>query len=415
MADIQLQKAQDPDGFLSRYFSMNWVFSPSRDLIFLIGSVLAGWAIFGVYLLMGWNMLLVWFIWVIVLDTPHFFATYSRTYLDREARQQMRRLLIVSLGVFLIGPLAAVLSYALHGMGAEFWRTPWWLFLVGVSLWAYWHITRQHYGILRLYHRKNNEWGTLDARIDSWVLYGCLLVPFLAFLARHRGARRRVGLHETVPWLPERESGQSILGYVIDLRWEHLVVLATLIVVGTLLTVFVGRQIQRLMRGEKIALPKILFLAAVLPLHLYMCYSQHLLATGLLTFTMIITIYHDCQYLAIVWFYNQNRYGGDQKEAAKRFGLAAKISRNFILYLVFAIAAISLPIWGLGCLINRISVCSSGPAWGDQVLLGGTSWVVFYVMLTSGFQMHHYLLDQYIWRPSKSKTLREDLGMEDSA
>ncbi len=382
--------------------------------MFLIGSVLAGWAIFGVYMLLGWNMVLVWFIWVIVLDTPHFFATYSRTYLDREARQQMKPLLIVSLGIFLVGPLSAILAYTLHAMGAEFWRTPWWLFLVGVSLWAYWHVTRQHYGILRLYHRKSNEWGTIDAKIDSWVLYGCLLVPFLAFLARHKGSRRRVGPSESVPWLPEREVGQSWLGYILDLRWEHHVVLMMLLVVGALLAVFFARQIQKIALGEKILLPKILFLSAVLPLHLYMCYSQHLLGVGLLTFTMIVTIYHDCQYLAIVWFYNEKRYEGDPQKAEKRFGLAAKISRNFILYLVFAIAAISLPIWGLGCLINRIPVCRTGDPWGEATLLGSDSWIVFYIMLTAGFQMHHYILDQYIWRPSKDKKLREDLSMEEA-
>lgn len=412
MSTLNDIEPQRPQGFLGSIFKINWVFSAPRDLIFLIGSVLTGWATFGIYMLLGWNMILVWFIWVIVLDTPHFFATYSRTYLDREARQQMKPLLIVTLGVFLIGPIAMVLSYTLEAIGVGFWKAPWWLFLVGVSLWAYWHITRQHYGILRLYHRKNDEWGTIDAKIDSWVLYGCLLVPFLALLARHPSSRGRIGLEEAVPWLPPLGAGQSWFGYVVDLRWEHLVVLATLIVVAALLTVFVGRQIQRILRGEKIALPKILFLAAVLPLHLYMCYSQHLLATGLLTFTMIITIYHDCQYIAIVWFYNQNRYGGDRKAAEKRYGFAAKLSRNFFIYLAFAIAAISLPVWGLGCLINRIPVCATGPEWGERIMLDTTTWIAFYVMLTSGFQMHHYILDQYIWRPSKDSKLREDLKVE---
>ena len=108
MTDIHLQPGQSAG--LERYFKMNWVFSARRDLVFLIGSVLAGWLIFGMYMLLGWNMILVWLIWVIVLDTPHFFATYSRTYLDKAARKQMPRLLILSLGVFLIGPAALIVS-----------------------------------------------------------------------------------------------------------------------------------------------------------------------------------------------------------------------------------------------------------------------------------------------------------------
>ena len=203
-----------------------------------------------------------------------------------------------------------------------------------------------------------------------------------------------------------------MVGYVTDLMWEQQVVLATLVAVGALLTVFVGRQIQKVMNGEKLALPKILFLAAVLPLHLYMCYSSHLLATGLLTFTMIITIYHDCQYLAIVWFYNKKRYGGERKAAVERFGFAAKLSRNPFVWLGFAIL-VSLPAWLFGCLINRIPVCATGPAVGDPIqMLDTTTWIAFFVMFTAGFQMHHYILDQYIWRPGKDKKLREDLGVE---
>lgn len=415
MSVAETGHSRDRRGFLEKNFKMNWVFSPARDLIFLIGSVLTGWATFGIYLLLGWNMILVWFIWVIVLDTPHFFATYTRTYMDKEARREMKPLLIATLGVFLIGPFAAALTYILNGLGASFYLAPWWLYLVGVSLWAYWHITRQHYGILRLYHRKNGEWGTLDAKIDSWTLYGCLLIPFLALLARHPSSRGRIGLDHAVPWFPTREEGVSIIGYVIDLRWEHLVVLATLIAVGALLTIFIGRQIQRIMNGERVALPKLLFLAAVLPLHLYMCYSQHLLATGLLTFTMIITIYHDCQYIAIVWFYNQNRYGGEKKKSIERYGFAAKLSRNFFLYIGFAIVVGSLPAWGLGCLIGRIPVCQIGPVWGAETILNSTTWIAFYIMFTSGFQMHHYILDQYIWRPGKDKRLREDLKVQSQA
>ncbi len=182
---------------------------------------------------------------------------------------------------------------------------------------------------------------------------------------------------------------------------------------GILLAVFFGRQIQRVLNGDKIALPKLLFLAAVLPLHLYLCYSDALLATGLLTFSMIITIYHDVQYISIVWFYNEKRYGGDRKKAEKRYGFAAKLSRSIFYFMGFAIL-VSIPVWGFGCLINRIPVCEmgTGEAWGQAIMLDSTTWIVFFVMLTSGFQMHHYIMDQYIWRPSKDSRLREDLGVE---
>ena len=46
-------------------------------------------------------------------------------------------------------------------------------------------------------------------------------------------------------------------------------------------------------------------------------------------------------------------------------------------------------------------------------MLDTTTWIAFFIMFTSGFQMHHYILDQYIWRPGKDKKLREDLRVEE--
>jgi len=47
-----------------------------------------------------------------------------------------------------------------------------------------------------------------------------------------------------------------------------------------------------------------------------------------------------------------------------------------------------------------------------MTFMGDTTWILFFVMLTSGIQMHHYVLDMFIWRPGKSLALRKDLGLE---
>jgi hypothetical protein len=44
--------------------------------------------------------------------------------------------------------------------------------------------------------------------------------------------------------------------------------------------------------------------------------------------------------------------------------------------------------------------------------MGDTIWIVIFAVLTSGLQMHHYLLDQYIWRTGKSAQLRKELRLE---
>ncbi len=397
------------DSFGSGVFKANWILSPRDDMIWLIGSVLAAYAVFAMHSVLGWNMLIVWFVWVMTLDTPHFFATYSRTYFDKVEWQARKPLLIITLGVFLIGPIAIVVAFASMKAGLEFFLWPWLLFKIAVSLWAYWHITRQHYGVMRLYHRKNGETGTFDAKLDSVVLYGCLLVPFVALLARHQHSRERVGLPSIQPF-PEMAGLSDMPSFAGQLYWDQWVVVATVFVVAVLVTVFVVRQVSNFLSGKALNLPKFMFFGAVLPLHIYMCYTEHLLTTGLLTFTAVITIYHDIQYLAIVWFYNRNRYGSE-KNAERKFGLAAKMTKKLWIWMGIAILFGSVPVWGLGCLLNRIPVCQYGPPLGEATFLGETTWIAFFVVLTAGLQMHHYVLDQFIWKPGSSKQLRKDMKL----
>ncbi len=68
---------------------------------------------------------------------------------------------------------------------------------------------------------------------------------------------------------------------------------------------------------------------AVVPLHVYVCYASAVLTAPLLAFGAFVTIFHDIQYHAIIWFHHRNRYhrpGVDQRQ----FGPAPKISRNLL-------------------------------------------------------------------------------------
>jgi hypothetical protein len=145
-------------------FSFPWIFGARQDLAISLGGMSAGFALLMMHTLLHWNMIVVWFVWVVCLDTPHFFGTYYRTYLDSKEWRQRRGLLLGSLAVFLIGPTLLAVASALHAFGVQNFKLPWRLLGVGVSLWAYLHITRQHYGVLRLYNRKNCEIGSFRVR-----------------------------------------------------------------------------------------------------------------------------------------------------------------------------------------------------------------------------------------------------------
>ena len=67
------------------------------DLTWFIAAALTGYAIFFMHARLGWDMVTIWFLWVVLLDSPHLFGTFSRTYLDKREFRRRSTLLISSL------------------------------------------------------------------------------------------------------------------------------------------------------------------------------------------------------------------------------------------------------------------------------------------------------------------------------
>jgi hypothetical protein len=400
---------------LSDTISSNWIISRKMDLTWFIGGALAGYSLFFIHAGLGWDMVGIWFLWVLVLDSPHFFGTISRTYLDKQEFQQRKRLLTWSLLWFLAGPAMILLSYLLFQTGMTNYQLPWKVFLVFFGLWAYWHVVRQHYGFMRLYQKKNGDTHPVDARLDSAILYAGLLLPFVAFIARHPEARVQLGLPATVaayPALPE--AGRLVApftpSYLLSLSWEHWVMAITSAVIGTLAIAFVLRQLMRVYQGEKVNGPKVLFLLAVVPLHVYVCFSSAVLTADLLAFSAFVTIFHDIQYHALIWFHHRNRYhrqGVDQKQ----FGWAPKISKNLGTYAMCAIGFAAI-FRLMGCTLNIHPGCAPFLITSEIQLFGGIHTDALLKGMLLGFPLHHYFVDQYIWKTSKSKELQKDLKLD---
>jgi hypothetical protein len=400
---------------LTASISAKWIINPKMDLSWFIGGAFAGYALFFMHAGLGWDMIGIWFLWVVFLDSPHFFGTISRTYLDRQEFAERRRLLTWSLLWFLAGPAVLVISYLLFRSGFERYDFPWVAFLIFFGLWAYWHVVRQHYGFMRLYQRKNGDTDVFDLRVDSALLYGGLLIPFIVFVARHPDARIQFGLDAEIAAYPVLPEGGRLIaafdpGYLLALSWEHWLIAVSVAVIGTLAVAFLARQVVRFHQGEPLNGPKILFLLAVVPLHVYVCYSPAVLTASLLAFGAFVTVFHDIQYHAIVWFHHRNRYhrpGVDKKQ----FGLAPKISRHFAIYAICAIGFAAV-FRLLGCTLNVHPGCAPLLISSEIALFGTLQTDVLLKAFLLGFPLHHYFVDQYIWKPSKSKSLREDLRVE---
>lgn len=172
------------------------------------------------------------------------------------------------------------------------------------------------------------------------------------------------------------------------------------------------RQLMRLKQGHTMNGSKLLFLVAVISVYWAVCLHPSLIAAPLLAFSIFVTVHHDLQYQAIVWYYLKNRYR-EASTAREKYGMAVTLSRNLGLYLGCGIL-MAVIFRLLGCRFEITEGCIPMVRTSETVLWGELTMRELFTGVFLGFPLQHYLLDQFIWRPSKDPHLRRDLGMQDS-
>tara|TARA_B110000483_G_C18096209_1_gene503968 strand:- start:72 stop:746 length:675 start_codon:yes stop_codon:yes gene_type:complete len=220
-----------------------------------------------------------------------------------------------------------------------------------------------------------------------------LIAPALSYAIRNEETRIAFGLGSTVGTL------EAILIWVMG----GIGVLGGL-AIG-------GRQLWRYLRGQSVNGSKLLFVAAVVPVYWAVCLHPLISAAPLLAFSIFVTIHHDLQYQAIVWFYPHNRYRG-VKTARERYGFAVALSRNLGMFIGCGIL-VAIVFRLLGCGLEITEGCIPVLRTSETVLWGEFTMRDVFTGVFLGFPLQHFLLDQYIWKPSKSAELRRDLRMDD--
>jgi len=413
----------------------NWIIDRKNDLIWYIGSALAGWLYVGIILYaihamqnpltdalgtlrlggveipLTLKLLVVWS-WAFLIDAPHVWATLARTYFDPDEWQVRRRELMRSWGWFLLGPIAIIFPYLLGAALApmEIKLSPFWLgfgallYFVFFRLWAYYHVVRQHWGFFMLYKRRNHDLD--DARenqIDKWFFNLSLYLPLAMFMTS--------AFYDATPGFPSLGLRQnlfgnmSIGGMLYPIAWGLF--LSTII--G-----YIGWQWRRWQNGAPINGAKLLLMLAIIPLH-FVAFAHPILVVFVVP---LVTVGHNLQYHRIVWTYGQNKYGKEQRVG---FDMAKKIFSRLPIYiltgLLFTFALYQGPwinflrnTFGLQLdqsLLNSIAMMAGvvDPAklnLGEKIFAG----------MISGWAMQHYYLDAKIWRVRRDAMVRKGLGVE---
>jgi hypothetical protein len=409
----------------------HWIVDRRSDLIFYIGSALAGWAYVGVILyalatlvdplrdplgqvtVLGFAIpltlnLVVMVSWAFILDAPHVWATLGRTLLDpgewRTRGGDLRR----SFGLFLLGPVVILLPYAiapaLRSAGIELSASQLGagalLFFVFFRLWAYYHVVRQHWGFFALYKRKAGEQDARMFREDYWFFNLSLYLPLVLFMTSSYYAETpgfpNLGLREPL-----------VAGWSIG----HVVYPAAIAAYAMVIAAYATRQWQAWRAGHTLNGSKLAYMGLLVPLHL-VAFSHPLLAVFVVP---LVTVGHNIQYHCIVYTYARRKYG-TSKDPAQRVArwAFANVGAYAAVGLLFTFLCYRGPWIGwlersLGLSLDRAVLNSIAMMAGIQDPSALGLGEQLFAACIVGFALQHYYLDARIWRVSRDRDVQQHL------
>jgi hypothetical protein len=288
-----------------------------------------------------------------VLGYHHVIATFTRLTFDTESLRAHR---FLALGLPRV-MLAATFAFYLQFGGA--------MLVTVYFYWQWFHYMRQSYGIERLYWRKAG------------------MVPGETL--------NKALLYSTATWGIAQRSAQGMPFLGIKLQWIPVpteVVTALGVVSGALFVWWLGARIREYRRGE-LALAHSAFVLS----HVVVFVVGYIVMADVTHGWLVLNVWHNAQYLLIVWLFNANRFKAGV-DPAHRFLSTLSQPRNAVWY-VATLAIITLAVY---VPLDRL-----------------TRWLVFTgvpvaLVVSQGINFHHYIADAVIWKLRRAP-IRAQLGV----
>ena len=333
-----------------------WLRGVAFDSGFILGlaslAVAAGWTVVAnpslfpaLFVLNAW-----------LLGYHHVISTFTRLTFDKTSFRE-RRFLVTWLPLIV---LTAVVVACLAFGG--------WVLTTVYLYWQWWHYTRQSYGISRIYQRKA---GLNNDLLNKLVIYA---LPVWGILHRSWQA-------------PEKFLYTELR--VVPVPFG-LVAVAGAVTLGV-----IGWWVVQTIRDW--------FLGTVSLAHtLYLCSHLVIFGVGYLAFDninhgwLVLTIWHNFQYILTVWMFNNNRFKG-KVDPQHRF-LSFLSQRNRVFTYMGVCLLLSTAIYGLlQYSLGWIAVATA------------TSLQLFAIAFQA-INFHHYVVDAVIWKV-RQKPVRQNFGI----
>lgn len=336
-----------------------WVRGPAFDTLFLGGTAALALGLGAVASQDRRSFISVLIVNLWLLGYHHVIATYTRIAFDTESFRR-HRLLVFALPVGLLGVV-----WALHeGAGVR----------VLVTIYLYWqwfHYTRQSYGVEQIYWRRSGGTGERRDRATWAVIYG---VPLWGIV--HRSAQAQP--------------------HFLDMEISYLPVAAwmdTAAAVGALTAVacWLVLRVGEALRGE-LRVAHSLYVVS----HIVVFTSGYILIEQINPGWLLVNIWHNAQYLLVVWMYNTNRFGRGI-DPQHRFLSTLSQPRNAILYVLACLAISTLFYRGAFALIDALPVAAVSAT----------------LIFSQTVNFHHYTVDAVVWK-LRTASVRRTAGAVES-
>jgi len=280
-----------------------------------------------------------------LLGYHHVVATYTRLAFTSAALRSNRFLAVDLLLLMTAGTLALAFTAGAWVVASAFFYLQWF------------HYMRQGYGISRMYFRATPEGKAIGAR-DPGADFVIYLVPIYAIAAR---SATMGGLFLDLP--------------VRIVVLPEVVITALGLLAAAATAAWAARSLASFFRGTL----DVLYTCFVLS-HIVIFLDAYILIDNPNVGWLAINVWHNFQYVLVVWMMNTKRYAGRVDPAA---GFISRISQpgRMAMYFMSCLAISTIVYLVLGRFVLAVG--------------GGLAVTVGIYM---GINFHHYVVDALIWK-----------------
>jgi hypothetical protein len=285
-----------------------------------------------------------------LLGYHHVIATYTRLAFDTQSLKRNRFLAIDLLVVVTLLTLAIAVSVGAWVIATAFLYLQWF------------HYMRQGYGIARMYYRAT-PLGQVAGSRDVAADFAIYLVPIYGIAAR------------------SATMGESFLGLPVKpIVLPDPIVMLLGVAAGAAVIAWIAKTMRAALGGTLDV-----YYAAFIVSHIAIFLVGYVVVTDVNTGWLAINVWHNFQYVLVVWMSNAKRYAGGVDPTAR---FLSRLSQPGRVTMYFAC-----------CLAITTLIYAAIDRFTALVLGGGLAVTVGIYM---GINFHHYIVDALIWKRRKA-------------